>query len=163
MKYYHGTDRYFEKFQFPTQRAYKDFGFGIYLSDSEPHARSVAYWKRGAHVFVYTYQVNITDIKRHFHVREFKSASLEWLKYIIANRTIYLQDTCDLVIGPTADMATHGLIQDFIKNHPYPSLNDYKELKEALMVDKYGNQICIKSQALLDLFNKSRIKEVQFK
>lgn len=158
MIYYHGTDRYFKVLQFPTQRAYKDFGYGIYFADTEIHARRVAYWKGGISAYVYAYKVNITEIKKIFNVKEFRGPSVEWLKYVIANRTRYLPYDYDLVIGPTADRSAQSMIQDFIRKYDSPSLGDFMDLKKRLKVEEYGNQICVKSQALLDIFNRSRIK-----
>ena len=163
MKYYHGTDKYFKNFEFPSQKLYRDFGYGIYISESEIHARKVAYWKRGVHAYVYTYQVNITEIRKYFNVKEFKTASIEWLKYIIENRTKFLQTNYDMVIGPTADAKAQDIIQSFISKNKEPSLENYKELQKDLKTSVYGTQICIKSQGLLNLFNQSRVKEIKLK
>ena len=78
MIYYHGTDQYFEAFVLNKSRTYMDFGSGIYLSEKLDHAKRVALWKNGEHAYVYTYKVNLTELKQQFHVKEFRSASIEW-------------------------------------------------------------------------------------
>lgn len=163
MKYYHGTDKYFKELRLPTEKSYKDFGVGVYLAETEIHARKVAFWKRGMHAYVYSYQVNITEIKKSFKVKVFNRVSIEWLKYIIKNRTEYTGYDYAAVIGPTADADAQEIIEKFIKDHTKPTLDDYKKLQDDLKTNVYKTQICIKSQQLLDIFNKSRIGETQLK
>lgn len=103
MTYYHGTDKYFKEFRLPLENSYKDFGVGVYLAVSEVHARQTALWKKDIHAYIYVYDINITDVKRNFNVREFRGASLEWVQYIVKNRTEYYGFDYDLIIGPTAD------------------------------------------------------------
>ena len=69
MIYYHGTDQYFEAFVLNKSRTYMDFGSGIYLSEKLDHAKRVALWKNGEHAYVYTYKVNLTELKQQFHVK----------------------------------------------------------------------------------------------
>ena len=69
MIYYHGTDQYFEAFVLNKSRTYMDFGSGIYLSEKLDHAKRVALWKNGEHAYVYTYKVNLTELKQQFHLK----------------------------------------------------------------------------------------------
>lgn len=169
MVYYHGTDRYFKELQLPSENSYKDFGMGVYLAESELHARKVALWKNGLHAYVYSYKVNITDIKKNFNVKEFRTISIEWVKYIIYNRTNYGGYDYDMIIGPTADAAAQDLIEKFCREHKNPTINDYKQLQNDLMPimsngqQGHGTQICIKSQELLNIFNQSRVKETMIR
>lgn len=161
MIYYHGTDRYFKNLRLPDEDAYKDFGMGVYLAEKEIHARKTAYWKRGLERYVYKYSVNITEIKKNFNVKEFRGVSIEWLKYIIYCRTHFCRYDYDMIIGPTADANTQSIIQEFIKKHKNPTDEDYKILQKELKTGLFGTQVCIKSQEVLDIFNKSRIKETK--
>lgn len=111
--------------------------------------------------YVYKYNVNITEIKKNFNVKEFRGVSIEWLKYITYCRTNYCGYDYDVIIGPTADSNTQGVIQEFIAEHKEPTNDDYKKLQKDLKTDKFGIQLCIKSQEVLDIFNKSRIKETR--
>lgn len=119
--------------------------------------------------YIYTYQINITDIRKNFKVKEFRTPSIEWLKYIILNRQYGTRCDYDLVIGPTADARAQELIQRFMMNNENPSSNDYKLLQAKLMpkaaIDKQlcSTQICVKTQKLLSIFNNSRIKEIRLR
>ena len=165
MIYYHGTDVYFTDLMLPTVESYKDFGMGVYLAEREEHARRVAYWKRGAHAYVYKYQVNITELKKRYNIKVFRTISIEWVKYIIHNRTSYGGYDYDAIIGPTADNDAQGLVEKFIRDYPTPKDSDYRLLIDALMplmsngVRGHGIQMCIKSQELLNEFNASKIGE----
>ncbi len=169
MIYYHGTDKYFKNFILPNEQSYKDFGMGVYLAESEEHARKVAYWKKGINAYIYAYKVNITNIKKQFNVKEFRTISIEWVKYIVYNRTNYGGNDYDLIIGPTADAKAQQVVECFIRKYRNPTDKNYKELQEALMpvlhngIKGYGTQLCIKSQILLDVFNQSRIKETKLR
>lgn len=133
---------------------------GIYLTDSYDRAKSVASWKGGAHAYVYTYKINITDVKSRYNVKEFRGASLEWIKYIVYNRNhLDPKIDYDLVVGQTADARTQYLVNDFIRNNSQPTDQDYQKLKVALVRVNFGTQLCIKSQRLLDEFNASRVRE----
>lgn len=169
MKYYHGTNIYFKNFDISKSGTYKDFGIGIYLSESEIFAKRTALWKGGLEAYIYTYQVNLTNIRQSFTVKEFRTASIEWLKYIILNRQNGIRCDYDLVIGPTADAHAQEVVERFITTKKNPSANDYKRLQAELMpktaVDRQlcSTQICVKTQRLLDVFNSSRIKETKLK
>lgn len=173
MKYYHGTDRYFKDLRLPIEKSYKDFGVGVYLAEKELHAVTVAFWKAGKHAYLYEYYVNMKDISKRFNIKVFRGESIEWVKYIIENRTNFLGNDYDAVIGPTADASAQKLVQKFIEEYKYkaPTLGDYRKLQKALQYkiikdsdkDKFGNQICIKSQELLDIFNKSKVKETKLR
>lgn len=169
MIYYHGTDTYFKNLMLPQIQSYKDFGMGVYLAESEKHARRVAYWKGGENAYIYVYKVNITDIKKQFVTKEFRTISIEWLKYIIYNRTNYGGYDYDLIIGPTADAQAQDEVELFIRTYKNPTNEDYKKLQAILMpmskegIRGHGIQLCIKSQKLLDIFNKSKIKETKLK
>lgn len=165
MKYYHGTGVYFKHFVMPIQKNYKDFGNGIYLATREEQARDIALRKGGIHAYVYTYQVNLSDIRRQFNVKEFNGASTEWVKFIIENRTRWVQTDYDLIIGPTADARIQYVIQMVIDYSSCYRLTDadYQRIKQMLKPEVYGTQICIKSQRLLNVFNNSRIKETMIR
>lgn len=169
MIYYHGTDKYFKNLMLPQEQSYKDFGMGVYLAELEKHARRVANWKRGENAYIYVYKVNITEIKKQFSTKEFRTISIEWLKYIIYNRTNYGGHDYDLIIGPTADAQAQDEVEDFIRTYRNPTNEDYKKLQDRLMpvskegIRGHGTQLCIKSQELLNIFNKSKIKETKLR
>lgn len=59
--------------------------------------------------------------------------------------------------------------EQFMRTYKNPADRDHKKLQGILSSVRkngtkiYGEQICIKSKRLLDVFNKSRIKEVKIK
>lgn len=163
MKYYHGTDIYFKTFDISQSGTYKDFGIGMYLSERKSHAETVALWKRGLHAFVFTYDCNLTEMRRIFNILEFKTASENWLKFVISNRCSVSPCDYDIVIGPTADASAQILITDFIKSHPNPTTKDYNSLKQSLKTNVYPCQVCLKSLRATQYFDERRIKEERLK
>lgn len=159
MTYYHGTDRYFKRFDIGASRSYMDFGAGIYLTEKLSHAQKVAFWKRGAKAYVYTYRVNMNQVRTIMKVREFSGVSTEWVKFIIDNRTGYSKCDYDIVIGPTADSSAQKIITNFSTCYKNPTSTDFKRLKEALNTHVYPIQTCLKSIVAVEYFNDRRIEE----
>lgn len=158
MIYWHGSRIYFRYFDIRMSRMLMDFGPGIYLAESRQHALSMA--TRYGRGFLYKYKVNLTDIRKRYNVKEFRSASLEWTKFVVANRSGNNNCDFDLVIGPTADANALGLVDRFIRvygrNAPD---NAYMQLRNALKTNVYPNQICVKNLNLIREFDLSRIGE----
>ena len=71
MKYYHGTDKLFNKFDLNKAQEYKDFGRGIYLSINEKHAQKIALKKHGEHACIRIYDFSIKDIYNEFNIKIF--------------------------------------------------------------------------------------------
>ena len=117
------------------------------------------------HAYVYTYQVNLSDIKKAFNVKEFRGPSKEWVQFIISNRTGWIKTNYDLVIGPTADARIQYVIQYITEVYGNYKLTDadYMRIRQMMRPDVYGTQICVKSQRLLNVFNHSRIKETMIR
>lgn len=160
MKYYHGTDVYFKEFILSYSGTRKDFGVGIYLVEKYPHAEAIVKRRRSSEGYVYAYDVNMNDMRKLFKVREYRSASVEWVKFIIANR-INMSVVCDadIVRGPTADAATNTVISTFMDSVDNPTDADYKKLALQLKANVYPIQICLKTKQAVDYFNNHRVAE----
>lgn len=159
MKYYHGTSVYFKSFDLSYSGTYKDFGVGAYLSEKKSHAESVAIWKNQPHAFVYTYECSLSELRKIFKILEFRSASIDYLKYIISNRTSIVKNDYDIIIGPTVDASAQSIIQNFIEVYKRPTVKDYNNLRNALILGRYPTQICLKTKDALSYFDNHRIKE----
>lgn len=158
MIYYHGSNVLFDNLRMPVILKCGDFGSGVYFTDIKSRAVRVAIWKQGQNAYVYTYKVNLTEIKSLYNVKEFKTASVEWIKYVIRSRMGDTFADYDMVIGQTADVRTNFYINEFLRMYPNPTTSDYKKLVTLLTKPDFGTQICVKNENLLSLFNASKIK-----
>ena len=152
MEYYHGTDKSFERYDLGMSFAFKDFGSGMYLAKDKDHAESVALGKHGAHAYIRVYDISIEKMRDAFKVKEFKKASINWVKFIIQNRTIPMNSGYDVVIGPTADARTQDEIEKFCRRHKKkePSIKEYKQLISKLSPFVYSTQIALLTQNAID-------------
>ena len=159
---YHGTDTYFKEFRMPEIDS-KDFGAGVYLAVNKEHAMRVAYWKAlhsgSSYRFLYTYNINLDSVRKRYKVKIFRGASVEWIKYVMKNRSCGSGLDYDMIIGPTADASAQRIINEVCKNEFRSIKIDYGAVRNRLKVGVYGNQVCIKSQRLLNEVNKLRIME----
>lgn len=164
MIYYHGTNVLFDNYNISYSGSYKDFGKGFYLSEKESHARSVALWKGGLHAYVYKYSCKLSDLRSLFNVKEFKSASIDWIKFIILNRVSIIDYGYDIIIGPTADADSQKLVSKFVSTYGTDfdtiPVDKLKELQFKLKIHIYPNQICLKSQGAIDYFNSRRVNKI---
>ena len=160
MIYWHGSKNYFKYFDINRSRDYMDFGKGIYLSESIEHAKSIA---RTGNTpgYLYEYKVNLRELRQKYRVKEFRTPTVEWVKMIVDNRT-YTSRTndYDVIIGPTADAATQRVVRDFVKFFGQTATQrDYERLIKMLKARVFATQICLKTQAVINEFNNSRIWE----
>lgn len=112
---YHGSGYNFNEINLSKCKGYRDFGRGFYLSERREHALSMA--KRGlmktGEGYIYHYRVP-SSFPLGVNVKYFKSASIEWLDFIIENRSLkYHKHKYDVVIGPTCDAAVTNLIDKY--------------------------------------------------
>ena len=124
----------------------------MYLAKDKDHARSVALGKHGAHTYIRVYDISIEKMRNIFKIKEFKKASINWVKFIIQNRTIPMNSGYDVVIGPTADARTQDEIEKFCRRHKRkePSNKEYKQLISNLSPFVYSTQIVLLTQDVID-------------
>ena len=91
LELYHGSNLFIDKIDFTKCKPYKDFGQGFYLTDIFPQA-------------ILFDEKLLTD--GSLKVLTFDSPSIEWAKFIIANRkrdNDKFVHGYDVVVGPVAD------------------------------------------------------------
>lgn len=157
MKYYHGTSVKFTNLDLNFANSYKDFGTGIYLATQKGHAKSIANLRTGFYKCILIYEFDYNDMCSRFNIRRFRTASVDWVKYIIANRTTLFSDNVDVVIGPTADSKVQKIIQEFIHMYPSPTENDYRNLALLLKPYTFPDQVCLKSEQAVSYFNSKLV------
>lgn len=159
MKYYHGTIHNFKDFDLKFAYRCMDFGAGIYLTQKESHAKSIALKGNSQQAYIRTYDLDINELRKRFNILEFKKASIPWVKFVLENRNELLKPEYDIVIGATADARTQYIINEFnafckhIKPRE-PNKTDYKNLIKRLMPENFPVQMCILSQNALDYVNR---------
>ena len=111
LELYHGSNLFIDKIDFTKCKPYKDFGQGFYLTDIFPQAMDMAIKRSriigsGSPVvtkFLFDEKL-LTD--GSLKVLTFDSPSIEWAKFIIANRkrdNDKFVHGYDVVVGPVAD------------------------------------------------------------
>lgn len=143
---YHGTTEEFDIIDASRGKGYKDFGRGFYATARKDHAESIA--KRNKKIQLdkqnkiarrnpnyrksafnaYRYNLIFSENTDGLNVKIFKTADVEWAKFILMNRkSEYTIHNYDIVIGPTADEETTTII-----NHYEPKLIKCKYSDEIL-------------------------------
>ena len=175
---YHGSIYDFEKIDVTQGKPNKDFGRGFYTSRTEQHAVNlarrnqqieqnrlsllpVAHIHKSVNAWLYVYKFDTLKLDR-LNVKEFKQADLEWVDFIVENRTNpNPHHNYDIVIGPTANDDTLITIAALL-NRTYgdPKSDRAKELfLEFILVDKLPHQMFFgtdKATSLL-IFKERRI------
>lgn len=140
-KLYHGTIHEFDKIDLSKGKGYKDFGRGFYLTAQKEHASRIARRNKRIQEEIqkiiihdnnkkavynaYVYNFIYDEITDDLNVKTFKTADLEWIKFVVKNRKEKApKHGYDLVIGPTADEETVTMINRYI---PLLKESDYSD------------------------------------
>ena len=156
---YHGSIYDFTEIDVARGKPNKDFGRGFYTSRNEQHAISLAKrnqqieqsriallpaksMRRSVTAWLYVYEFDLQEMGG-LNVKDFKQADLEWVDFIVENRTNQdSQHSFDIVIGPTANDDTLITISALL-NRTYgdPKSDRAKELfLEFILADKLPYQ-----------------------
>lgn len=104
---FHGSNIPIEIIDLNKSKPGKDFGKGFYLSDDEKQAMAMASFKAeqlGGEAIVSKFNFNAEGLNdAGLKIKIFEDYSLEWIDFIIANRTNTNVDNYDYVYGPIAD------------------------------------------------------------
>lgn len=159
---YHGTDRYFESFDFRYAKRFKDFGKGFYLTSDFNQAQKWAQSKarRKNKTYIYRYDMAaLTDSS--WKILELLQYNKMWMDFICKSR----------IDGYESD---HDIIYDRIADNKYPAIAETllkyytKEISADAAISKiqwngpYADQYCFKSARSLSLL-KNRVILVQYK
>lgn len=152
MKYYHGTNKSFEKFDLSLAREYKDFGSGMYLSVKETHAKSIALRQNDEQALIRVYDFDINEMVEMFNVKRFKKPDIKWLMFVMLNRNRLTVSEYDMIIGPTADANAQEILESLYLNNKIGRINrkDLQEYITRLKPFVLPEQICILTQNALD-------------
>jgi hypothetical protein len=135
---YHGTFHDFTDIDVTAGKPFKDFGPGFYTSQSYEHARTMATRnldieqrrlrrmksERKLVPWIYTYELDFSKLAL-LKVKRFETADVEWVRFIILNRTTEtLQHDYDVVIGPTANDKTLATVQTYLSGNYGKTDND---------------------------------------
>lgn len=147
MKLYHGTVHEFGTPDPEMGRERTDFGVGFYTTDSERMADD---WLKGAdgkHVNVY--EVTLAQIESCvLRIRRYEGASVEWAKFVYANRKNRLRSNkYDIIIGPLADNALNKWFEKIDRSEI-----TWEELAGKISLRRYNSlQYCFKSKKSVKL------------
>lgn len=129
---YHGTTEEFDVIDPSQGKGYKDFGKGFYATARKEHAESIARRNKKIRIAkqnkllqrnpnlkkmtfnAYRYNLIFSEKIDGLNVKIFKTADLEWVRFILMNRKSEITShSYDIVIGPTADEETTTIINQY--------------------------------------------------
>ena len=163
MRIYHGSKDIIKKPLFGIGKKYNDYGLGFYCTESIELAKEWAV-DINRDGFANIYELDIKDLKI-LNLNDKKYNILHWLTILLENRIFDIHSSLayegreyllknfkinyedyDVIIGYRADDSYFAFAQDFLNG----SIS-YKQLNNALLLGKLGNQIVLKSKKA---FNK---------
>jgi hypothetical protein len=124
---YHGSIHLFEKIDIICGKPFKDFGAGFYTSPDAGHSKNLALRNRAieeariknrgasavVNAWMYEYEFDLRNLGK-LHIKEFKNADGEWMRFVVQNRTSEIRiHNYDVVIGPAANDNTRVVIRAF--------------------------------------------------
>lgn len=144
---YHGSTVNVQFIDLSKGKDYKDFGKGFYTTSSKIQAEKFAKLlarRRKTKGYVSEYKAD--KLIEGLSFKEFKTADIEWLDFVVFNRThAGKQHPYDIVIGPVADDDTNIVIQAYMNgvygNPDYPTVKSY--VISLLEPENLKNQIYI--------------------
>lgn len=129
MKLYHGSNQIIKTPDLNKSRKFLDFGSGFYLStgkrQAENRAKSAMFFFEAGNptINIYEFDETLTGL----NILEFKSADIQWLNFVIANRKGEYVSQYDIVTGPTANDKTILTIDQYMQGM-YDHLANPKEI-----------------------------------
>ena len=160
---FHGTATAIDRIDVLRGRLHKDFGRGFYMAMSPGQAIGMMHKKyreavrrsRNADKCEYAehlYEIQLDpSAEARLKVKEFASADMEWLDFILTCRESSVSPThgFDVVIGPTADDDTLISLQNYWNGiyGPVGSNTAKEALLSVLEPENLGVQCCLCSKA----------------
>ena len=152
---YHGSNMAVENPRLIPAKRMLDFGPAFYLTSDLEQAKKWALrtqrMRENGAPLVSVYEFDDLALPS-LKVLSFAAANLDWLYYVVANRTGHRVDSYDLVIGPVANDQAIRTVNDF--------QNGYFTAEIAIQIllpQKLKDQYAFKTEAALQLL---RFKEV---
>lgn len=116
MKLYHGSIEIIKNPEIRAIIKYADFGQGFYTTSSEEQAARWAKHKAlkfGGSGYVSVYEFDWEGAQKALDIKVFNAANLEWLNFVVTNRSGLYNNISDMHIGPVADDSVYRTIQYF--------------------------------------------------
>ena len=176
---YHGSAFDFSKIDTTKGKTRKDFGKGFYMATGYYHARGIAIkrkreleqkFRKNCNGYIYkietlsqvlgdfrkgkqgsTKEYKTTGLYGKYKVKVFVGVSIDWVKFILSNRSGEINEEYDIVIGPTADSHAGKLFNQYLLGNfgEVGSESALNSLMHAIKPPKgdsrFSIQICIKN------------------
>ena len=116
MNLFHGSYMQVAEPRIITPARYLDFGTGFYTTTDKNQATKFTekFIKLKKNRIINIYEYNEAEAKKTLSILEFSEANIEWLRYIVKNRSGKGNDNdCDIVIGPVADDRVYDVVVNF--------------------------------------------------
>lgn len=145
MKVYHTSDTAVPKPDTRHSREFLDFGKGFYVTTLREQAVKYAerFLLRGRAAWLNTYELK--DMADKYNVKTFLAYDAEWLDFVTACRKGTDTTTYDVVIGGIANDKVFRTIDLYFAGDIGKD-----EVLRRLKYEKPNNQICLRSQQVLD-------------
>ncbi|MCL1833406.1 MAG: DUF3990 domain-containing protein [Leptospirales bacterium] len=141
-----------------TQVRLLDFGTGFYTTTDKEQAVKFTnkFTSLEKNRILNIYEYDEINAKNNLSILQFEEAEIQWLRYVIANRSGSGKDgDFDIVIGPVANDRVYDVVESF-------ELGDYSE-EEALrrlLTFRLTNQIVFKTEKSLIYLRYSGYEQI---
>ena len=162
MKWYHGSTLCIPKPQLLPVTRRLDFGSGFYVTSNEEQARNWARIKKRrqkeALAVVSIYDGSAVMEAKNLHVLRFREPNESWLDFVMLNRMglDIPRDGAEVIFGPVANDTLYETLALYER-----SLLSREETIVRLRTQKLADQICLRSQAAIDLLKFKSCVEVE--
>lgn len=160
MLVYHGSNLAVECPRIIQSERFLDFGIGFYTTTNYDQAVNFAhkvFARRKIGVpTVSHYEIDEIAMRRSFSVRKFLHADMEWLDYVVANRSgTYSGENFDIVYGPVANDDVYTTIAALMAG-----IIDRPGALAALKVRKLFNQLVFATPEPLSILHFIKYEEL---
>lgn len=146
MKVYHSSTVVVNTPVTSHSRLYLDFGPGFYLTTLHEQAVKYAerFIRRGKNAILNIYELN-DNLSSNWEVKRFEKYDETWLDYVTECRSGSIPDSSDIIIGGIANDKVFRTLDLYFAGYITK-----EEALHRLKYEKTNNQICIRTQAVLD-------------
>ena len=149
MRVFHGSTIVIKQPLVAAGRKMLDFGQGFYVTDIKEQAESWAERMQRIRMedgIVNVYELDIEKAKADFRYYKFENYDLDWLQFIVANRTGRTDmERYDVIEGGVANDRVIDTVEAYIAN-----MMTLETALGELSKHKPNNQLCITKQAVID-------------
>lgn len=153
---YHGTDKWFDKFDFNKAKDFKDFGKGFYLTSDFNQAQRWAQLKGNNEsvAYIYCYELD-NDKANKLKILELLYYDKQWLDFICKSRLERFETDYDIIYDRIADNH-YSEISDSLNAYNNGNLSVEEAIDKIKWRSLKADQYCFKSEGAVSILQKKQ-------